>query len=78
MKTLYILKQNLMNGTVTMKTMVSAFTDKEVAEKAKKAVIMANTNNLIGFNMYCEDIEEIQVYENENEVPILNKELKTE
>jgi hypothetical protein len=78
MKTLYILKQNLMNGTVTMKTMVSAFTDKEVAEKAKKAVIMANANNLIGFNMYCEDIEEIQVYENENEVPILNKELKTE
>lgn len=78
MKTLYILKQNMMNGTVTMRTVVSAFTDKDVAEKAKKAVILANSNNLIGFTMYCEDIEEIQLYENENEVPILNKELKTE
>lgn len=78
MKTVYILKQNMMNGTFTMRTVVSAFTDKNVAEKTRKAVILANSNNLIGFTMDCEDIEEIQVYENENEVPILNKDLKTE
>lgn len=51
MKTVYILKEHIMNGTVTMNTMVSGFTTRELAEKVKSDVEEANKDvNTDNFN----------------------------
>lgn len=70
MKTIYTLKTHLMNGTVTMMTAVSNFTDKETAEEALKVIEEANKEN--GNDTWSE-IDETILYENRDEVPILNK-----
>lgn len=75
MKKIFTFNQRLMNGSVTIKTQVAAFGNRELAEKAKQAVVMANFgNDMHDITCYCDDIVETDVYENEDEVPILNKE----
>ena len=74
MKKIFTFNQRLMNGTVTMQSQVAAFTSRELAEKTKQAVIEANFNTDSPFTCNCDDIVETDVYETENEVPILNKE----
>lgn len=71
MKKIYTLTTSLMNGTVTMQHVSSSFATKELAEKAKAAVEEAN-KNAHPFSVW-NDIQESELYENEDEVPILNK-----
>lgn len=70
MKKIYTFNQRLMNGTVTLSCRVAAFSTKELAMKAKVAVIDAN-NDDDPLKMVCDVIEETVVYESEEEVPIL-------
>lgn len=60
-----------MNGTVTIQHSSSSFTTRELAEKAKSAVDEAN-KDAAPFAVWT-TIDECELYENENEVPILNK-----
>lgn len=73
-KKVYILTQSVMNGTVTMNVYCSVFATKELAEKTKKAVIEANENNNDNSFQVFVDIQESDLYETEEDVPILNKE----
>lgn len=68
MKKIYTLLTSLMNGTVTMVTESACFSSKELAEKAKVAVENANKNVSI-----WQTIQETNLYESEDEVPILNQ-----
>lgn len=70
MKTIYTLTTRLMNGTVTIQQSSSSFTTRELAEKANAAVDDAN-KDAAPFTVWS-SIEESELYETENEVPILN------
>ena len=73
-KKVYILTQSVLNGTVTMNVYCSVFATKELAEKTKEAVIEANENaNSPSFQVLV-DIQESDLYEAEEDVPILNEE----
>ena len=63
----------MMNGTVTMKTVPALFTDEALAKKTRQAVIKANEKNdgPIAISCYCSEVEEVKVFESEEEVPIL-------
>lgn len=69
MKKLYVLASSVMNGTVTMRTDHACFTDLELAEKVADIIREKNGDNGV---VIWNQIEEAVVYENENEVPILN------
>lgn len=71
MKKIYTLTTSVMNGTVTMQHVAVSFSTRELAEKAKAAVEEAN-KNVEPFSVW-NTIEESDLYENESEVPILNK-----
>ena len=73
MKKVFIFEQRLMNGTVTMKTAVAIFGNRELAEKTRRAIIEHNRNNDLGglSCAYCE-IEETDVYETIDEVPFFD------
>ena len=76
MKKIFTFNQRLMNGTVTMQSQVACFTSRELAEKVKQAVLEANNYNceeMHGMYCLCDEIVETDVYESEQEVPILNK-----
>lgn len=74
LKKVYILTQSVMNGTVTINVYCSVFATKELAEKTRDAVIKANEKN--GENSFhvLVDIQESDLYEDEEDVPILNNE----
>lgn len=77
MKKIFSFTQAIMNGTVTMQTIVCTFASKELAEKTRQAVIDSNKD--IDFpKSYCYNVEETIVYESEDEVPILRETNKTE
>lgn len=69
MKTLYTVVASFMNGTVTMFNDVSNYESEELAEKVKEKIIEVNKNST--FPVMC-NIQITTVYENEDEVPILN------
>lgn len=73
MKKIFTFNQRMMNGTVTMQSQVAAFTSRELAEKTKFAVAMANIDHDGPFTCHCDDIVETDVYETEGEVPILKE-----
>lgn len=76
MKKIFTFNQRLMNGTVTMQSQVACFTSRELAEKVKQAVLEVNHYNceeMHGMYCLCDEIVEADVYESEQEVPILNK-----
>lgn len=68
MKSVFLLEQRIFNGTVLMATINTGFSTKELAEKALQATKKANENS--EFINTC-NINEIQIYEEEREVPIL-------
>ena len=70
MKKIFTLTTSLMSGSVTMHTGSSSFATRELAEKAKAAVDKSNKDSA-PFTVYS-SIVESELYENENEVPILN------
>ena len=72
MMKVYTFNQSLMNGTVTMKSSVACFGSRELAEKARKAVMEADGDDAGGLRCCCDEIVETDVYESEDEVPILN------
>jgi len=71
MKTFYIVNQNLMNGTVMVNSMQSCFLTKELAEKTIDRLKVINKKNDFFDIIY--NIKEVQLYEDESEVPCLNK-----
>lgn len=73
-KKVYILTQSVLNGTVTMNVYCSVFATKELAEKTKEAVIEANENAKSPSFHVLVDIQESDLYEAEEDVPILNEE----
>ena len=68
MKTVYTLTVSWLNGTVTMGSETSVYANSELAEKAKAAVEKANEGSF--FDVIC-NINETNLYESEDEVPIL-------
>ena len=71
---IYTLICSMMNGTVTMSKNVTGYTTRELAEEAEAAVIEANKDPNSMFGVWTE-IQEMDVYTDRSEVPILNKEL---
>lgn len=69
MKKLYVLASSVMNGTVTMRTDHACFTNIELAEKVAEVIREKNADH--GVEIWNQ-IEEAVVYENAEEVPILN------
>lgn len=71
MKKIYTLTTSFMDGTATIQYISSSFTTRELAEKAKAAVDEAN-KYAIPFTVWS-SIDESDLYETEDEVPILNR-----
>ena len=69
MKTVWNVEMRAMNGTVTMMTETSAFTDKKVAEKASEVIKEKNKDSQ--FHVLTR-VYESKLYETLEEVPILN------
>lgn len=73
MKKIFVFRTCMMNGTVTLNTIVNAAATRELAEIGRTACMEANKDPEHGFPVICTDIEEIPLYETEDEVPILNE-----
>lgn len=70
MKSVFLLEQKVFNGTILMATINTGFSTKELAEKTLQSTKNVNENSQF-INTY--NINEIQIYEKEQEIPILNK-----
>jgi hypothetical protein len=70
MKSVFLLEQKIFNGTILMATINTGFSTKELAEKALQSTEKVNEDSVF-INIY--NINEIQIYENEQEVPIMNQ-----
>ena len=70
MKSVFLLEQKIFKGTILMATINTGFSTKELAEKALQSTKKANEDNVF-INTY--NINEIQIYEEEQEVPIMNQ-----
>jgi len=68
MKTLYLVKTSLMNGTVTIKTMNTVFATKELAEKALDYIKKQQPSHEF-FTSYS-NMEEVTLYETEDELQL--------
>lgn len=68
MKSVFLLEQRIFNGTILMATINTGFSTKELAEKALQATKKVNEDSEF-INTF--NIKEIQIYEEEYEVPIL-------
>lgn len=69
MKKIFTVITSMMNGSVTMATIADNFSSEELALKAKKAIEEKNKGSR--FPIHCE-IKESTLFENEDEIPILN------
>ena len=67
MKTIYLLTTKLMNGTVTLSSISSCYSGKDLAERVKVAVDEANSGKNV-----ISDITEVTLYDDDSEIPILN------
>lgn len=70
MKSVFLLEQKVFNGTILMATINTGFSTKELAEKALQSTKKANEDSKL-INTY--NINEIQIYEEEQEIPIMNQ-----
>ena len=68
---IWLVKTTLWNGTIPMQTFSCAVPTKELAEKAQNAINFANMKD--DNEDVTTEIEEICFYENENDVPILQR-----
>jgi hypothetical protein len=68
MKTLYTLQTIIWNGTHVMQNHVDAFLDRELAERTQKAL---NEANKYGPFPATTKLEEVILFETEDDVPIL-------
>lgn len=67
MRKVFLLVGTVYNGTVTLATTYSVFTSAEVAKKAKEKLEDTNGNNDVVYR-----IKEAEMYETEQDVPVLN------
>ena len=67
---IYTLTTRALNGSVTIMTHNISFKTLELAEKAEEAIHKANKNSKFPV---ITDIQPSMVFENEEEIPILNK-----
>ena len=74
MRKVWVSKMRIMNGSVTMRTVVTAFTSKELAKEAQSAVRRKNAATDPMYSIIFDDIESVRLYETREEVPILNEE----
>lgn len=72
-KKVYLLTQKVLDGAVLFNLYCSAFKTKELAEKTKKAIDEANKCTESPSFQVIVDIIESDLYEAEEDVPILNK-----
>lgn len=70
MKSVFLLEQKIFNGTILMATINTGFSTKELAEKALQSTEKANEDREF-INTY--NINEIQIYEEEQEIPIMKQ-----
>ena len=70
MKKIWNVEVRALNGTVTMMSYTHSFIDKELAEKASNTIKEKNKN--ASFNVVTR-VYESELFESENEVPILNE-----
>lgn len=73
MKKIYTVVTSMYNGTVTVNNSVASFLSKELAEEACKRVELVNKDAFM--KVRCK-IHESDLYENREEVYILNKSVK--
>lgn len=67
MKTIYYFNQRVMNGTVTLKTEPVGFLDKKLAEITRKKIIEDHKNSPKLFNLICDEVSTMVIYESEEE-----------
>lgn len=70
MKTVYIVKQQLWNGTVLLESNFSVYESLELAEKVRDELSNQESSEYFTTTI---NIESVTLYESEREVPILNK-----
>lgn len=70
MKTVYLVKVSIVNGTTTINTYTNAFYDVDLAKKTRKKILELNKDSNQRVICY---IEKSSLFEDESEVPILNK-----
>lgn len=70
MKTVYIVKQQLWNGTVLLGSDFSVYESLELAEKVRDELSNQESSEYFTTTV---NIESVTLYESEREVPILNK-----
>ena len=70
MKKIWNVEVRALNGTVTMMSYTHAFIDKELAEKSSNTIKDKNKN--ASLNVVTR-VYESELFESENEVPILNE-----
>lgn len=73
MKTVYIVKQQLWNGTVLIKSDFSVYESLELAEKVRDRLDELNSQENFEYFTTTINIESVALYESEREVPILNE-----
>ena len=69
---IYTLTTRALNGSVTIMTHNISFKSLELAEKVEEAILKANKNSKFPV---ITDIQPSMVFENEEEIPMLNKQL---
>lgn len=74
MQKIFTFRVSLMNGTVTANTHVEACATRELAEQVRKAIQKANEHNdtLDGMSLWFSEVKELTLWENADEVPVLN------
>ena len=69
---IYTLTTRALNGSVTIMTYNISFKTLELAEKAEEAILKANKNSKFPV---ITDIQPSMVFEDEEEIPMLNKQV---
>lgn len=71
MKKIWIVEIKMFNGTGMLGNTISAFSTKELAEKTKQKLqeLNSNSNDTVKVSI---TIREVDYYESESEIPILN------
>lgn len=72
MKKIYTFDQRVLNGTVTIKSVTIAFTQKELAEQTRQMLVHANYENtkinIMPLRLVYSNVEEIVLFESADEI----------
>lgn len=73
MKTVYIVKQQMWNGTILIGSDFSVYESLELAEKVRDRLDELNNRESSEYFTTTVNIKSVTLYESEREVPILNE-----